>query len=103
MIKELKAVRLQRSDSYLRQENEELRSELEILQMENTSLKNIIRSLEEESNPPKQDGGAECTNQNMEKMESNHKVTDEQVMSSATEEQVMSSATEKENKKPRES
>ncbi|KAJ8313265.1 hypothetical protein KUTeg_009194 [Tegillarca granosa] len=93
MIKELKSVRLQRSDSYLRQENEELRSELEMLKIENTSLKNIIRSLEEELHPPKQeqDGGAD---QGTEKMESKQKVSDEKVLPSATEE---------ENKQPRES
>ncbi|XP_033736307.1 myosin-11-like isoform X1 [Pecten maximus] len=55
---ELQNVRMLRTDSCLRQENEEIKSEKEILQEENHHLKEMIRQLEEESKPQSQDGGA---------------------------------------------
>ncbi|OWF38620.1 myosin-11-like isoform X2 [Mizuhopecten yessoensis] len=55
---ELQNVRMLRSDSCLRQENEEMRSEMDILQEENHRLKEMIRQLEEETKPQSQDGGA---------------------------------------------
>ncbi|XP_069116867.1 myosin heavy chain, clone 203-like isoform X1 [Argopecten irradians] len=55
---ELENVRKLRTDSCLRQENEEIQSEMEILQEENHRLKEMIRQLEEEGKPQNQDGGA---------------------------------------------
>lgn len=55
---EVKSIKRQRSNASLQLENDELLSDLEVLQEENKNLKEMIRALEDANNPKNQDGGS---------------------------------------------
>jgi hypothetical protein len=55
---EFKSVKRQRSNVSLQLENDELLSDMEVLQEENRNLKEMIRALEDANNPKNQDGGS---------------------------------------------
>lgn len=66
LVTEIHSLRRLRTDSFIRRENEELRSEIEVLQEERHQLKAIIREMESnqmENNS--QDGGSEITDVNL--------------------------------------
>lgn len=66
LVTEIQSLRRLRTDSFVRRENEELRSEIDVLQEERHRLKAIIREMEEnqiENNS--QDGGTEITDVNL--------------------------------------
>lgn len=55
---EVKSIKRQRSNASLQLENDELMSDIEVLQEENKNLKEMIRALEDANNPKNQDGGS---------------------------------------------
>ena len=66
LVTEIHSLRRLRTDSFIRRENEELRSEIEVLHEERHQLKAIIREMESnqmENNS--QDGGSEITDVNL--------------------------------------
>ena len=65
LVTEIQSLRRLRRDSSIRRENEELRSEIEVLQEERHQLKAIIREMEDDKIVNNsQDGGSEVTDDN---------------------------------------
>jgi hypothetical protein len=66
LVTEIHTLRRLRTDSFIRRENEELRSEIEVLHEERHQLKAIIREIESnQTENNSQDGGSEITDVNL--------------------------------------
>lgn len=70
---EVKSIKRQRSNASLQLENDELMSDIEVLQEENKNLKEMIRALEDANNPKNQDGGSNMNGyKNLQNIERNN-------------------------------
>lgn len=70
---EVKSIKRQRSNASLQLENDELISDIEVLQEENKNLKEMIRALEDANNPKNQDGGSNMNGyKNLQNIERNN-------------------------------
>lgn len=70
---EVKSIKRQRSNASLQLENDELMSDIEVLQEENKNLKEMIRALEDANNPKNQDGGSNMNDyKNLQNIERNN-------------------------------
>lgn len=70
---EVKSIKRQRSNASLQLENDELMSDIEVLQEENKNLKEMIRALEDANNPRNQDGGSNMNGyKNLQNIERNN-------------------------------